>query len=234
VYTGGAAAYRHLNEQQRHEKQKAAHELGAAALGKVAQEIGIFTSKGKPAWTIVAAAGGAAAFKGASAQESADLVAKGLANMKDSAASSLAVRVDLVHAAQNIETERFERILTTTGAMEHREAQKWLNNPTTTLGRNAGQVVRAAIHLDAIRAMATEEYGRPLSDKEWATISQEKKWKKCQSSQHMTVELAAKRATKIFDILLKAPIQVAKNYMAATIILRQKNTANWLARPNKS
>ena len=73
--------------------------------------------------------------------------------------------------------------------------------------------------------MATEEYGRPLGDKEWAALSQEKKWKKCQNSQHMTVELAAKRATKIFEILFKAPIQLAKDYMAATIILRQKNSA---------
>jgi hypothetical protein len=234
VNTGGAAAYRHLNEQQRHEKQKAAHELGAAALGKVAQEIGLFTSKGKPAWSIVAKAGGAAAFKGASAQESADLVAKGLAKMKDSVASSLAVRVALVHAAQNLETERFERILTTSGAMEQGKAQTWLNNPSTTLGRDAGQLVMTAIHLDAIRLMATEEYGRPLSDKEWAAISMEKKWKKCQNSQHMTVELAAKRATKIFDILVKAPIQVAKNYMAATIISRQKTAAKALARPKKS
>jgi hypothetical protein len=91
-----------------------------------------------------------------------------------------------------------------------------------------------AIHLDAIRVMATEEFRRPLGDKEWAALSQEKQWKKCQNSAHMTAELAVKRATKIFDILLTAPIQVAKNYMAATIILRQKNTANWLARPNKS
>ena len=233
MYTGGAAAYRHLSEQQRQEKQKAAHELGAAALGKVAQEIGIFTSKGKPAWSIVAKAGGAAAFKGASAQESADLVAKGLANMKDAMLASQAVHADLVHAAQNIETERFERILTTSG-MKPGEAQKWMNNPTTTLGRNAGPRVIQSIHLDAIRLMATEEYGRPLSDKEWATVSEEKKWKKCQSSTSITAQQAAKRATKIFDILLTASIQVAKNYMAATIILRQKNAAHFLARPKKS
>jgi hypothetical protein len=117
---GGAAAYRHLNEQQRQEKQKAAHELGSATHKKVAQERGIFTSKGKPAWGVVANAGGAAAFKGASAQESADLVAKGVANMKDTGRTRAAVRVDLVHAAQNIETERFERILTTSDAMEQR------------------------------------------------------------------------------------------------------------------
>jgi hypothetical protein len=227
---GGAAAYRGLNEQQRQEKQTTAHKLGSAAHKKVAQELGIFTSKGKPAWGVVANAGGAAAFKGASEQESADLGAKGVANMKDCMASSSAVRVDLIQATQNIETDRFERILTTSGAMEKRETQKWMNNPPKTLGRNAGQAVMAAIHLDAIRVMATEEYGRPLSDKEWAALSQEKKWKKCQNSQHMASELAAQRATKIFEILLKAPIQLAKDYMTATIILRQKNSA----RPKKS
>jgi hypothetical protein len=150
--------------------------------------------------------------------------------MKDGAASGLAAQVILNQAAHNIETARFERILTTSGAMEQREAKKWLNNPPTTIGKNAGHRVIQAIHLDAIRAMATEEYGRAISDKEWAALSQEKQWKKCQNSAHMTAELAVKRATKIFDILLKAPIQVAKNYMAATIILRQKNSE----RPKKS
>jgi hemolysin-activating ACP:hemolysin acyltransferase len=104
-----------------------------------------------------------------------------------------------------------------------------MNNPPTTIGRDAGQAVMAAIHLDAIRVMATEEYGRPLGDKEWAALSQEKKWKKCRNSQHMTHELAAQRATKIFEILLKAPIQLAKDYMAATIILRHKGSK---ARPS--
>jgi hypothetical protein len=222
--------YRGLNEQQRQEKQKASHHVGVDAHKKFAQERGILTSKGKPAWGVVAKAGGAAAFKGATAEESADLVAKGVANQKDAAAYALAVGVSLNQAAQNIETERFERILTTSGAMEQREAQKWVNNPPTTLGRNAGLRVIQAIHLDAIRVMATEEYGRTIGDKEWAAVSQEKKWKKCQNSGHMTTELAVKRATKIFDILLKAPIQVAKDYMAATIILRQRNSE----RPKKS
>jgi hypothetical protein len=44
--TGGAAAYRDLNEQQRQEKQKAAHELGAAALKKQATDLGLPLTKG--------------------------------------------------------------------------------------------------------------------------------------------------------------------------------------------
>jgi hypothetical protein len=44
--TGGAAAYRHLNEQQRQEKQKAAHELGAAANKKQATDLGLALTQG--------------------------------------------------------------------------------------------------------------------------------------------------------------------------------------------
>ena len=46
MYTGGAAAYRHLSEQQRQEKQKAAHELGAAANNKQATDLGLAPTKG--------------------------------------------------------------------------------------------------------------------------------------------------------------------------------------------
>ena len=227
-------AYLGLNDQQRQDKETAAHKMGSSAHKKVAEALGIFCSKGKPAWGVVARAGGATAFKGASAQGSVALVAKGVANARDSMTTSTAVRVDLIQEAQNIESDRFERILTTSGAMEKKEAQKWLNNPHTTLDRSAGLVVIQAIHLDAIRAMATEEYGRPLGDKEWAGLSQQEKWKKCQNSGHMGVKLATQRATKVFEILLKAPLQLAKDYMSATIILRQKNTASYLARPKKS
>jgi hypothetical protein len=102
------------------------------------------------------------------------------------------------------------------------------------LGRSAGLAVIQAIHLDAIRTMATEEYGRPLDDKEWAGLSQQEKWKKCQNSGHMGVKLATQRATKVFEILFQAPLQLAKDYMTVTIILRQKNTASYLTRPKKS
>jgi hypothetical protein len=44
--TGGAAAYRDLNEQQRQEKQKAAHELGDAANKKQATDLGLALTKG--------------------------------------------------------------------------------------------------------------------------------------------------------------------------------------------
>jgi hypothetical protein len=227
-------AYLGLNDQQRQDKQTAAHKLGSAAHKQVAQALGILTSKGKPAWAVVAQAGGATAFKGASAQESAALAAKGVANAKGSIALAQTVSVALIHEAQSIEAARFERILTASGAMDSKDAQKWLNNPSTTLARAAGRALITAINSDAVRAMATEEYGRPLGDKEWAAVSEEKKWKKFQNSKHMGVVLAAQRATKIFEILLEAPLQLAKDYMSATIICRQKNTDGYLARPKKS
>jgi hypothetical protein len=44
--TGGAAAYRDLSEQQRQEKQKAAHKLGATANKKQATDLGLPLTKG--------------------------------------------------------------------------------------------------------------------------------------------------------------------------------------------
>jgi hypothetical protein len=97
--------------------------MGSAAHKKVAEALGIFCSKGKPSWGVVTRAGGVTSFKGASAQGSAALVAKGVANARDSMATSTAVRVDLIQEAQNIETDRFERILTTSDAMPSAEVQ---------------------------------------------------------------------------------------------------------------
>jgi hypothetical protein len=71
--------------------------------------------------------------------------------------------------------------------------------------------------------MTSEKYGSPLDDKEWAGLSQKEEWKKCQNSGHMGAKLAKERATKIFEILCKAPLQLAQDYMTSTIYLHQKN-----------
>ncbi len=85
--SGGVAAYRDLNDQQRQAKQQAeqtcpdAAQLGPNAHKKLAEALGIFFTNGKPAWNVVAQAGGSSAFKGASAQGA--LMAKGLALQND-------------------------------------------------------------------------------------------------------------------------------------------------------
>ena len=115
----------------------------------------IFTSNGKPVWSVVAQTGGAAAFKDASTQGAAVLVAKGTAMQSDNTALNTGI-TEVVTEAQKIETDRFETILTTSGAMDKKTVQKWLNNPHTTLGRNTGNGVLKDIHLDVIRTMSTE------------------------------------------------------------------------------
>ena len=187
-------AYLGLNDEQHQATQQAAHRLGPDA----------------------------AQLGGASAQEAETLVAKGLALCNDVTTLN-AGRAEAVTETQKIEIDRFETILTTSGTMDTEAAQKWLKNPHTTIGRNEGNRVIQTIHLDAIRAMATEQYGRPLDDKEWAGLSQQEEWKKCQNSGHMGAKLAKERATKIFEILCKAPLQLAKDYMAATISISQTN-----------
>ena len=77
LFLGGAAAYAGLNGQQCLAKQEQAHQTGKAPHVKTAEKLGLLDSQGRPAWHIVQHAGGPKAFVGASAEQTAALVAKG-------------------------------------------------------------------------------------------------------------------------------------------------------------
>lgn len=87
--------------------------------------------------------------------------------------------------------------------------------------RKRAEILRG-IKERAVRAMVAEQYGRQLDDKEWAKVSERPEWKKFQNSRHMGTKLTAERDTKIFEILSTGPLQVAKDYMTATMMRRRK------------
>ena len=210
-------------------KQKAAHELGAEAHRKTAAALGVV---GPVAWQIVAKAGGAAAFKDASAQEKAALLEKGEGIQRDMTAARSEL-MDITDEAHQVETARFGTILSTKAGMEYKAIQKWLQNPPRTIGKDAGEAVVKKINLQAIRAIATAQYGRPIGDQEWVQMSQEAQWKRLTNARHMGAKLAAERATKIFEILRNVPLQTALDYMATVLRVRRNNEMKGKRGPQK-
>jgi len=234
--SGGAAGYAGLSDEQRLAKQKAAHELGAdlgaAEHKKAAAALGMVDPWGRNAWQIVMKAGGAGAFKGASVQEEAALLEQGEASWRDTTTATTA-GMDVIAEAHSLETARFETILSELGGMDHKAIQKWLQNPPRTIGKDAGETVVKKINLQAIRAMATAQYGHPIGDEEWVQMSQQPEWRKCLNSKHMGAKLAAERATKIFEILRNGPLQLALDYMAAALRTRRRNEMATKREPQK-
>jgi hypothetical protein len=106
--------------------------------------------------------------------------------------------------------------------MDKKVAQKWLENPSSSLKQRKRAEIRRDIKVRAVRAMVTEQYVRQLDDKKWSEVSELTEWKKFQNSRHMGTKLAAERDTKIFEILSTGPLQVAKDYMTATMMRRRK------------
>ncbi len=87
------------------------------------------------------------------------------------------------------------------------------------------------IKLQAVRAMATEQLHRTLTDKEWAKMALQPEWQLLQASpRHMEADLAMKRDTHIFKILATGPLQRANDYMAQTIENRAKASIHSRAR----
>ena len=137
---------------------------------------------------------------------------------------------ELTEEGRRIESQRFEGLLCNSGYMDQKAARKWLEDPTATITQAAGRLMTSAINLQAIRAMASEEAGYALDDKEWAKVSQEAKWIKCANARNMGHALAAQRATHIFDLLSQGSHQQALDYMAYTIMERAQGSR----RPNRA
>jgi len=222
-------AYAGLTDEQRFTKQKAAHERGAEAHKKTAAALGVV---GPAAWQIVRAAGGAAAFKDANAQETAALLEKGEGIQRDMTAARSEL-MDITDEAHQVETARFGTILSTKAGMEYKAIQKWLQNPPRTIEDKQGNALVTSINAEAIRAMATSELGRPIGDQEWVQMSQQAPWKQRTNARHMGAKLAAERATKIFEVLDNGPLQVALDYMTTVLRVRRNNEMKGKRGPQK-
>ena len=177
-----------MNTEQVRQHQQDSHKLGVAPHKKVASELRLFDSAGKPAWHIVQYAGGAAAFVGVTESQTAALVAKGREGHKSATtAASAAISVVLADA-RTVETAAFAKILAASGTMNTMAIRKCLENPPGSL-----RSIERDDLLKEIKpqAMAAEQLGRTLNDKEWHKMALQSKWQLLQaSSRHMGVDLA--------------------------------------------
>ena len=155
-------------------------------------------------WALALSASGMAGYAGMTPEER-------LAHQKHArTVGPAALKVIFIDALKT-EAEGFGNLLAASRGMTPTQVADWRQNPPVTLGQKKADKFMAEVKLRAVRAAATTSVGRPLSEKEWRTLSQSPEWLSWQvSSSVMKKEVAMLLEREIFRILATLPLDSRK------------------------